>query len=135
MTSPGSTEGPASADSGDGTVATRPAAEVADVRRVPRWRRILVGFLVVLACLLAVVSVLAVWVSGTLLDTDQWVSTVGPLASKPSIQQGVANCVTNALTENVDVQGKVEDALPPHAPTSSRPTSPPASRDSCTRRR
>jgi hypothetical protein len=88
---------------------------VAEVRRVPRWRRILVGFLVVLACLLAVVSVLAVWVGGTLLDTDQWVSTVGPLASKPSIQQGVANRVTNALTEKVDVQGKVEDALPSRA--------------------
>ena len=85
------------------------------MRRVPRWRRILAGFLVVLACLLAVVSVLAVWVGGTLLDTDQWVSTVGPLASKPSIQQGVANRVTNTLTDKVDVQGKVKDTLPSHA--------------------
>ena len=51
-------------------------------RRVPRWRRILVGFLVVVGCVLAPVSIIGVWVHNTLLDTDQWVDTVGPLVEE-----------------------------------------------------
>jgi hypothetical protein len=82
---------------------------------VPRWRRILCGVLVVLVCILAPLSVLAVWTHNTLLDTDQYVDTVGPLARDGDIQKALANTVVLQLEDNVDVAKEVKDALPPRA--------------------
>jgi hypothetical protein len=82
---------------------------------VPRWRRIVGTILLVVGCLLVPVSLSAVWVRNTLLDTDNYVSTVGPLASNPQVQRAIANRITDALFTNVDVEQKVSDALPPKA--------------------
>jgi hypothetical protein len=82
---------------------------------VPRWRRILGTILLVVGCVLVPVSLSAVWVRNTLLDTDNYVSTVGPLASDPQVQHAIANRITDALFTNVDVEEKVADALPPRA--------------------
>ena len=84
-------------------------------RSVPRWRRILCGVLVVIVCVLAPVSLLAVWTRNTLLNTDQYVETVGPLASEPPIQNAIANRVVQALNSRVDIESEVEDALPARA--------------------
>ena len=65
--------------------ANEPATKTA-----PRWRRITCGVLVVIVCVLAPVSMLAVWTRNTLLDTDQYVETVGPLAQEPAIQRAVS---------------------------------------------
>ena len=81
----------------------------------PRWRRIVGTILLVVGCVLVPVSLSAVWVRNTLLDTDNYVSTVGPLASDPQVQQAIANRVTGALFSNVDVEQEVESALPPRA--------------------
>ena len=82
---------------------------------VPRWRRIVGTILLVVGCVLVPVSLSAVWVRNTLLDTDNYVSTVGPLASEPQVQHAVANRITDALFNNVDVEKKISDALPPRA--------------------
>ncbi len=82
---------------------------------VPRWRRIVGTILLVVGCVLVPISLSAVWVRNTLLDTDNYVSTVGPLASNPQIQQAVANRLTDAIFSNVDVDQKVTDALPARA--------------------
>ena len=82
---------------------------------VPRWRRIVGTILLVVGCVLVPVSLSAVWVRNTLLDTDNYVSTVGPLASEPEVQHAVANRITDALFNNVDVEQKISDALPPRA--------------------
>jgi hypothetical protein len=90
-----------------------PGAETA--RKVPRWRRILVGALVVIACILAPISAVAVWINHTLLDTDQYVATVGPLAADPAIQQATANRVTTAVITGTGLEAKIRDALPARA--------------------
>jgi hypothetical protein len=51
---------------------------------VPRWRRIVGTILLVVGCVLVPLSLSAVWVRNTLLDTDNYVSTVGPTSSRPS---------------------------------------------------
>jgi hypothetical protein len=84
-------------------------------RKVPRWRRILVGVLVVIVCILAPISAIAVWVSHTLLDTDQYVATVGPLADNPAVQNATANRVTTAVITGTGIETKIKDALPPRA--------------------
>jgi hypothetical protein len=84
-------------------------------KKVPRWRRILCGALVVIVCLLAPLALLAVWTHNTLLNTDQYVETVGPLAEDPAIQQAISNRVVEALKANVNIEDRVQDALPERA--------------------
>jgi hypothetical protein len=85
------------------------------VSDVPRWRRIVGTILLIIGCVLVPVSLSAVWVRNTLLDTDNYVATVSPLASDPHVQQAVATRVTDALYDNADVQAKIADALPTRA--------------------
>jgi hypothetical protein len=85
------------------------------MNEVPRWRRIVGVLLLVVGCVLVPISLSAVWVRNTLLDTDNYVSTVGPLASNPQIQQGLADRITNGVFTRVDVEKQVADALPPKA--------------------
>jgi hypothetical protein len=87
-------------------------ADPETARRAPRWRRLLAIVLLVLGCLLAPLSVAAVWVRGTLLDTDQYVDTVAPLASDVHVQATLAAAITNGLFERVDVQSKLEGVFP-----------------------
>ena len=82
---------------------------------VPRWRRIVGTILLVVGCVLVPISLSAVWVRNTLLDTDNYVSTVGPLASDPHVQQAVANRVTDALVNDARVEKKIAAELPPRA--------------------
>jgi hypothetical protein len=111
------TDAPTEAD--NTPAATTPAdtavAEPAPPKKMPRWRRALVAVLVVLGCIFAPLSILGVWVHGTLLDTDRYVATVGPLADDPGVQQAVANRVTTAIVENSNVQKRIKDALPSKA--------------------
>ena len=71
--------------------------------------------LVVLGCVLAPISVIGIWARNTLLDSEQYVDTVGPLADDPAIQQALADRVTTRLFESVDVEVELTDALPPEA--------------------
>jgi len=84
-------------------------------RRRGRWRRLSAWVLIVLASLLAVVSVLVVFTRNEVLDTNTYVATVGPLASDPAIQSAVANRVSQQLTKKVQVQQRVADSLPQKA--------------------
>ena len=84
-------------------------------KTVPRWRRILCAVLVVFGCVLAPLSVHAVWIHNTLLNTDQYVSTVGPLAGNTAVQNALANRVTETVVNGSQVESKVKDALPPKA--------------------
>lgn len=84
-------------------------------RRVPRWRRTLVAVLVVVGCVLAPISVMGVWIHGTLLNTDQYVATIGPLADHPAVQNALATRITNSLVQGSGLETKIKDALPPRA--------------------
>jgi len=91
------------------------SADAAAPKKLPRWRRILVGFLVVLGCILAPISIATVWIHGTLLNTDQYVSTIGPLAHNSDVQHAIATRVSNELVESTDLEARVKNALPPRA--------------------
>lgn len=80
-----------------------------------KGRRVAVALLLVVACVLAPLSVLAVWTKNTLLDTDQYVATVGPLATNQQIIAAAAANITAALVADTDVEAKVRDALPDRA--------------------
>ena len=82
-------------------------------RRAAWWRRALVAVLVVLGCVLAPLSALTVWMKSTLLNTDNYVATVAPLADDPAVQNALADRITNTLLEQTaSIRKSIVDALP-----------------------
>jgi len=71
--------------------------------------------LVVLACILAIISVVAAFARNQLLNTDTYVSTVAPLAGNPAIQTQVATRVSQELITRTNIQQRVKEALPSRA--------------------
>jgi hypothetical protein len=69
------------------------------------------AILIIVACVLAPLSVASVWASNQLSDTDQYVETVAPLADDPAVQDALANEVTTAVFENLDIEGFTTEAL------------------------
>jgi hypothetical protein len=83
--------------------------------RAPRTRGIISWVLIVLASLLIPISVISVWAIRTVTNTDQYVSTMAPLARNPVIIDQLANRTTEALFSSHTVQNKVTDLLPAKA--------------------
>ena len=67
--------------------------------------------LIVIACLLAPVSVLSVWASTVVSQTDRYVETVAPVADDPGVQSAIADEVTAAIMENLEVAEVTGQAL------------------------
>ncbi|MFD8228743.1 hypothetical protein ACFV16_31915 [Streptomyces massasporeus] len=65
--------------------------------------------LILLAALLSLLSVVAVWANSVVQDTDRYVDTVGPLASDPAVQKAVTNRVTSAVLAQIDVDALVKE--------------------------
>ena len=80
-----------------------------------RGRTIGSWVLIVLACLLAVLSVVVVYARNELLNTDTFVATVAPLAKDPAVQTAVATRVSDNLVAKTDVEQRVKNALPARA--------------------
>ena len=76
-----------------------------------RWRTILASLLIVVACVLAPLSVVAVWTKNQVTNTDRYVRTVAPLASEPAIQRALADRITARIFASVDVQGLTDQAV------------------------
>ena len=80
-----------------------------------RARRASVVGLLVLGSGLAVLSLVAIWLRVTLLDTDRYVSTVAPIAAQPAVQKAVADKLDTAITSRVDFADLARQALPDRA--------------------
>jgi hypothetical protein len=78
-------------------------------------RRGTVVFLLVLGCGLAALSVVAIWLRLTLLDTDRYVDTVAPIAAQPAVQRAVADKLDGAINSKIDFQALARDVLPERA--------------------
>jgi hypothetical protein len=79
-----------------------------------RWRSIVATLLIVVACVLAPLSVVAIWTRNQVTNTDRYVATVAPLADDPAIQTAIADQITAQVFRYIDVQGlttQVVDAL------------------------
>jgi hypothetical protein len=72
-----------------------------------RWRTIVGTLLIVVACVLAPLSVVAVWTKNQVTNTDRYVRTMAPLASEPAIQHALADRITARIFTAVDVKARV----------------------------
>jgi hypothetical protein len=70
-----------------------------------RWRTVVASVLIVVGCVLAPLSVVAVWTRNQVTDTDRYVTTVSPLAHDPAIQAAIADQITAQVFTYLDVQG------------------------------
>jgi hypothetical protein len=77
-----------------------------------RFRRAVVAVLVVLSCLLVVLSTTVVWAHRTVLNTDTFVATVGPVFEHPEVDTAVATRATDQLFVQLHLQIRLKDALP-----------------------
>ena len=80
-----------------------------------RQHRVLVRALVALGAVIGILAVFSIWVSRQLLETDTWTSTSSQMLENHDIQVALAGFMTDALYDNVDVQGEIAKALPPKA--------------------
>jgi len=91
--------------------ARHPTPESTAPRRGSRGRSIAAAVLIILSCILAPLSVTAVWASRQISDTDRYVETVAPLADDPAIQATIADAVTREIFAAIDVPGITSEAL------------------------
>ena len=106
---------PASEGPGPGERPERQAAraDVAEPRGRPpqarrgfSWRTPVAVLLIIAGCVLAPVSVLAVWTANQVSDTSSYVANVTPLVKDPAIQ----NTLTSEIVTKIDVKGRTDQA-------------------------
>ncbi|WP_229377963.1 hypothetical protein [Streptomyces sp. VRA16 Mangrove soil] len=108
------------------TELVRLRAEVAELRdraggerrraaRLLVVRRMLAAVLIALVAVVGVTSVVGVWGARTTLNTDRWVATVGPLPQEPDVNKAVSTYLTDQIFDQLDVQARLTQALPPRA--------------------
>jgi hypothetical protein len=76
-----------------------------------RWRTLVASLLIVLACVLAPLSVVAVWARNQVTNTDRYIATVSPLARDPAIQNAIADQITAQVFTYIDIKGLTTQAL------------------------
>ena len=78
-----------------------------------RTRSILAWSLLVLGALILLVGSLTIWVKRQALDTDAWVATSTEFLEDDEIRAALSVYIVDQLYENGDVQGRLEQRLPP----------------------
>jgi hypothetical protein len=76
-------------------------------------RRVVPIVLIVLATIIGITSVFALWAKRQLLETETWSTTSEALIEDAEVQEAVANFVVTTIYDNVDVQGLLAERLPP----------------------
>jgi hypothetical protein len=76
-----------------------------------RWRTVVATLLIVVACLLAPLSLVAVWAKNQVGSTDRYVATVSPLAEDPAIQRAITDKITAQVFTYIDVKGLTNQAI------------------------
>jgi hypothetical protein len=69
----------------------------------------------VLAALVALLAILAIWLNRQALNTDNWANTSSELLEQPVIQNRIAERLTDQLFTSVDVEAAMAEILPPRA--------------------
>jgi hypothetical protein len=93
---------------GQGGKAGRPTAAGGGRQR---WRTIVATLLIVVGCVLAPLSVAAIWTRNQVTNTDRYIATVTPLASDPAIQNAIADQITAQVFTYIDIQGLTTQAV------------------------
>ncbi|MFI0260761.1 hypothetical protein ACH4OW_17185 [Streptomyces sp. NPDC017056] len=83
--------------------------------RLLALRRFVAAVVIALVAVFTVTSVVGVWGARTALNTDRWVATVGALPEDPVVDAAVAAYLTDQIFDQLDIEERLKDALPPRA--------------------
>ena len=89
------------------------------MRKRPRRRLVLAT--IVVAAIVACLSVFAIWAKRQLLETETWTETSSKLLEDEEIRTAVSGYLVDTLFTEVDVQAELEKALPPQADRAAGP--------------
>jgi hypothetical protein len=78
-------------------------------------RRALPIIIIVLATVVGIVSVFALWAKRQLLESETWSTTSEELIQNAEIQDAVSTFIVTAIFDNVDVEAQIAERLPPRA--------------------
>lgn len=79
-------------------------------RRRGGWRAPVATALIVLGCILAPVSVIAVWTANQVSDTNRYVANVAPLIHEPAVQAALTNKITAQIEAHLPIQSLTNQA-------------------------
>jgi hypothetical protein len=74
-------------------------------------RAVFTAILLVLSILCFTIAVPGLWARRTVFNTDEYVSTVAPLASDPAVQEYLARTITEEAFTALDVQSRLQQVL------------------------
>jgi hypothetical protein len=77
-----------------------------------RSRRILAGVALVLACLLILLTTVAVWTHQVVLNTDRFTSLAGRVMAEPAVIDPLSARISDQVVAALDVQDRLEARLP-----------------------
>jgi hypothetical protein len=78
------------------------------VRRRRGWRAPVAVLLIVAGCVLAPLSVVAVWTANQVSDTSRYVANVEPLIKDPAIQNALTDKLTAEIVTRINVKGRTD---------------------------
>lgn len=79
-------------------------------RRRGGWRAPVATALIVLGCILAPISVIAVWTANQVSDTNRYVANVAPLIHEPAVQAALTNKITAQIEAHLPIQSLTNQA-------------------------
>jgi hypothetical protein len=74
------------------------------------WRTPVAVVLIVLGCVLAPVSVVAVWTANQVSDTSRYIANIEPLIHEPAVQNALTDKITTQITSRLNVTGYANQA-------------------------
>jgi hypothetical protein len=84
--------------------AARKALPTAAARTRLGWRGPVAILLIVLGCVLAPISVVAVWTANQVSNTDRYVANVAPLIKEPAIRVALTDRISTAISKQINVR-------------------------------
>jgi len=79
-------------------------------RRGRGWRALVAALLIVAGCVLAPLSVVAVWTANQVSDTSRYVANVEPLIKDPAIQNALTDKITSQIVTRINVPALTDQA-------------------------
>ena len=74
------------------------------------WRTPVAAVLIVIGCVLAPVSVVAVWTANQVSDTNRYIANIEPLIHEPAVQNALTDKITTQITSHLNVTGYANQA-------------------------
>jgi hypothetical protein len=93
--------------------ATTTAVATTAAAQDPRWGARSIASLLIfcLATILMPIALIGHWGHRTVIDSERYMATVGPLINQPEIQAGLADAVTKAVVAKADTENQVSGLL------------------------